>query len=364
LEQLLAFAPERITVADVHGMLGTAGDDRLEQLVEHLAGRDAAGALAELETCLGRGVDVGLLVEQLFGYLRDCLAAAVGCPAEMYLYASPGSQEKITALGQQFGVQTLLAIMQILDQTLYRLRQSTQARVLAELALVRVCSLEDLDSLPAMIAELRAGGGCSAPGATPPGATGSASASPASPPRAATPTAPARGPVPSGPPPGRPANTTPAPSVAPPPQSTAPPALEFKPENATELWSRVVAQMSGMVVDHAKHFDRVAISAPNRLVVSFKAGYTFSKSVCERPDQVTRFQQLLCELTGQPIAVEFEVVGGDEPANPSGRPRVVTPQQRLMEVAEHPMVRRAGELFGAEPTRVTDPPKDSGPGGK
>ncbi len=29
LEQLLSFASERITVADVHGMLGTAGDQRL-----------------------------------------------------------------------------------------------------------------------------------------------------------------------------------------------------------------------------------------------------------------------------------------------------------------------------------------------
>ena len=33
LEQLLAFAPQRITVADVHGMLGTAGDERLMALV-------------------------------------------------------------------------------------------------------------------------------------------------------------------------------------------------------------------------------------------------------------------------------------------------------------------------------------------
>ena len=33
LEQLLAFSPGRITVADVHGMLGTAGEERLAALV-------------------------------------------------------------------------------------------------------------------------------------------------------------------------------------------------------------------------------------------------------------------------------------------------------------------------------------------
>ena len=54
LEQLLAFASGRITVADVHGMLGTAGDQRLAALIEHLAERNAAAALAELDAAADR----------------------------------------------------------------------------------------------------------------------------------------------------------------------------------------------------------------------------------------------------------------------------------------------------------------------
>ena len=41
LEQLLAFSPGRITVADVHGMLGTAGEERLAAMVQHLVERNA-----------------------------------------------------------------------------------------------------------------------------------------------------------------------------------------------------------------------------------------------------------------------------------------------------------------------------------
>ena len=103
LEQLLAFAPERITLADVHGMLGTAGDERLAELVEHLVARDAAAALADLDAAMGQGVDVGLLLEQLFGYLRDCMAAAVGCPAETFLYASPSTRDQVIAARQGAG---------------------------------------------------------------------------------------------------------------------------------------------------------------------------------------------------------------------------------------------------------------------
>ena len=41
--------------------------------------------------------------------------------------------------------------MQILDQTLARMRYSTQGRILAELALVRISHLEDLDELSEVI---------------------------------------------------------------------------------------------------------------------------------------------------------------------------------------------------------------------
>ena len=47
--------------------------------------------------------------------------------------------------------------MQIVDHTLSRLRYSTQGRTLAEMALVRIANLENLDELSSLIAELRGG---------------------------------------------------------------------------------------------------------------------------------------------------------------------------------------------------------------
>src|SRR5208337_246220 len=131
LEQLLAFAPERITVADVHGMLGTAGDQRLTAMVKHLVERNAAAALDELGVTAQEGVDVALLIEQLFGYFHDCMVAAVGCPAETFLYASKSSIDDVIDAGRLLGLQTILAAMQILDQTLARLKFSAQSRILA-----------------------------------------------------------------------------------------------------------------------------------------------------------------------------------------------------------------------------------------
>ena len=61
-------------------MLGTAGDEWLAAMVEHLVDRNAAAALRDLDAAAQEGVDVAQLIEQLFGYFRDCMVAAVGCP--------------------------------------------------------------------------------------------------------------------------------------------------------------------------------------------------------------------------------------------------------------------------------------------
>jgi DNA polymerase-3 subunit gamma/tau len=157
LEQLLAFAEGRITVADVHAMLGTAGTERLGALASRLFARDAAGVLNELDATLREGVDAGQLLEQIFGYFRDTMLAALGSPPDCALYADPADWPAMAAAGKRLGQNTLLAAMQIVEQTLARLRYSIHPRPLVELALVRICQLEELDELAEVIAMLRSG---------------------------------------------------------------------------------------------------------------------------------------------------------------------------------------------------------------
>jgi DNA polymerase-3 subunit gamma/tau len=121
LEQLLAFGSKKITVSDVHSLLGTAGAERITRLVSQLLERNAAGALAELDQAVGSGVDVGQLLNQLLGYFRDVMAAAAGCPPEAMLHVSGGEVEGVRQAAKELGLQTTLAVLQILDQTISRL---------------------------------------------------------------------------------------------------------------------------------------------------------------------------------------------------------------------------------------------------
>jgi len=357
LEQLLAFVGEKITLDDVHGMLGTAGDERLVKMVGCLVDRDAAGAIGELDGALGEGVDIAQLLEQLFGYFRDCMVAAAGCDAGAFLYASPASSEKVTEAAGQMGLNTILAAMQIIDQALSRLRQSTQVRPLAELALVRICQLEDLDSIGELIAQLDS-----------PQAAGAASPPQTGPARRPAPAKKNVRPVENAPPaPTLPSQASQLPQVNEPPQEVPPeaPTQENRPdkpltaENATAIWNEAVSHITGMAAEQARQFDTVQLAGPNRLAITFKARYALAKSVCERPDQIAKLAAALTAVTGAKVALEFrldETPGGadDRPAAPV---RTESPHQKLMEVAKNPMVHRAGELFGAQPMRVDEPTK-------
>jgi len=124
--------------------------------------------------------------------------------------------------------------------------------------------------------------------------------------------------------------------------------------NVGETWQRAIERIPGMIGEQAKKFSRLDVSGMNRVTVYFSPGNAMCKTACQRPEQVLRFEQALKDVTGQTVRVEFKLLeatpqatGGETPARP-----VVSPQQRLMEAASHPLVRRASELFGAQPTQV------------
>ena len=102
------------------------------------------------------GVEVGLLLDQLVGYFRDVMAAGRRLPAASRC-STPCRRRprKSPTIGRQLGLPTILAMVQILDQTAARLRVSMHGRTLVEMAIVRICQLGDLDDLATLVAELR-----------------------------------------------------------------------------------------------------------------------------------------------------------------------------------------------------------------
>ena len=147
LEQVLSFSDGHLTADQVHAMLGTADDERLHALAKAMADRDAAETLKQMDAGIDAGVDAGRLAEQLLGYFRDLMAVTVGCEPSLMRHTSASLHEELKSLGDRWGLQTVLAVVGLLDQTLVRIRHSVYSRVLLESTLIQICHLPDLQAI-------------------------------------------------------------------------------------------------------------------------------------------------------------------------------------------------------------------------
>ena len=355
LEQLLGSSSGPIGVDEVHALIGTGREERIGELVSAIAAREPARGLAALDASLQGGADPGGVLDQLIAALRECLLASVGCDPSM-LTRSQGLGVDLAALGGSMGTATLLAMLQILDQSLSRMRTSGHAALLAEMAVIRLATLEDLESVSAALDRLAS-------------ATGAVAAVPASPAGNATP----RPSVPAVAAPAPQKKTTdltdrgvePAPSaVAPPPPAAITPTPEL-PADASAAWKAASATLEGLAGDCAAE----AIGAAwrdDQLEVTLPAHATTAGAFLRRPEISAAISRALESLAGRRVRhaiVMIEAAAEPVVAAPAEQPRPVSVQTQaslLREAGEHPLVAHARTLFDAairkvEPPRAREP---------
>ena len=349
LEQVLSFCQGQVAVQDIHTLLGTVETRQLATLIQHASDGNAQQTIAVLDQAVDEGIDLGQLAEQLLGYYRDMMAATAGCDVHLMRHSGPEEFDLLKQLGEQVGIESILAILQLLDEMVARMRTSTQPRTLVEMALTRICYLDRLDELSQLIDQLQG---------NPPAAP-----TPASRPAAVASEAPAKEqkPVSNDPPPA--VAVTPSPPVEPikkseeiPPPASAPPAaiastVKLTPESIEQIWRQALDSLGDVTADLGNCYERLAISAPNRLVVSFKASYTLQKESIERPERKSRLEASLSQITGQTMRIDLELLP-DEKETETAVPEVKSHQQQIQDAQQQPFVRQALELFEAEILRV------------
>ncbi|MGI8982239.1 MAG: DNA polymerase III subunit gamma/tau [Pirellulaceae bacterium] len=348
LEQLLSFGGKKIGVEDVHAMLGTAKNSRLAGITQSIIRRDAATALGEVDAAVREGVDLGQFAEQLVGYFRDVMAAHIGCVDDLLLHAGPSERPQLLEFGTQLGIQTLLAIVQILDQSVTRMRHSTHTRTLLEIALVRICKLDDLDELSTLLGQVR-DGNLTADSA---GARANlSSGKPIAPVSVPVATAALADPPLAGKksPPPSPLAENGGEQVSEQPILTA--------EMLPALWKQALGAIEDMTRDFASKAESIAISGPNRVVVRHRKAY--NKEQCERPERKARLEQALSLAAGAEVRLDFELLpevpaanGAAAPAPPSA---AQSRQRRFKNAERNLLVRQAIDLFDGEIVNVVEP---------
>ncbi len=404
LEQLFSFCGDDITVDDVNQLLGTADMSRIAEIAAAMAGRDAATSLGLINTAIVEGVDAGQLAAQMLGFYRDMMTVRAGCGEETLLSCSGPDMAALRGTGDELGLETILATLQILDGAVVRMQSSVHTRTLLEVAVVRICNLEKLESISSLV-EALAGGAVPVTrnrtrntGAVKQAGKGSAEevvkknvtpdAIPASAPETeadnngVAETGSSKTSSPNGvsinargtvigesavliretaagvvKPAGGPATIASAgmehaednePDTA---DNKSVPAengntmITLTADTATEVWERALAGIEDMTADIASHYAKLEVGGEGKLVVTLNDSY--NRDLCARADRKQKLESAVQAVTGRAIRIDFRAA---EPGTiPTAAPAPgLTRRQQILQLNDQPFVKRAMETFDAE----------------
>ena len=376
LEQMLSFCDSQITVNDVHQLLGTADISRISDVAQSMADKDAATTMNLIHQGNFAGVDAGQMANQLLGYFRDMMAVRVGSNEETLLNCSAQDLPKLQTLADQFGLETILNITQILDATVVKMQNSLHGRTLLEVAAVRICNLEHLDSLADLVASIKQGGAVTKarprvqpsgkkiemkqvevsstkkkqitddPVATSVPTTTAAAATPppvAQPPDAQPPVSPTTAAATTVAAAATVAAVAATASTTPPAQPTET-GSAFNTTSPAETWKSVTQRLEGMTADMARDCSKVEQSESGNLIVTLAD--KVNKDFCSKPERKQLIESILAEITKQSVKVEF-LAAKKDPQREAVQPKLTRVQQ-LRQLESNDFVKNAISIFEAE----------------
>ena len=164
LDQVLAFATEDpVSSEEVEKVLGVPSGSIHKTLVEAVIERDGNKALTELKGLFDAGHDLKLFSANFLEYLRDCmvLLSAGDDEALFEVAASEIAERKEVAAKMTFA--EAHQAYSILQGAEFELRTSDHPRMTLEVAILRMCQIEPIADLGALMERLETMGGGAPP---------------------------------------------------------------------------------------------------------------------------------------------------------------------------------------------------------
>ncbi len=129
----------------------------LDEFVEALIDRDPGRALSATANAIQRGADPRMLAEDIVRQLRECFLSLL---APEMVQLPEQLKSKIADQARRMGTSTVVRAIEVLGEILIEMRHAPDARLLIEVALVKLTSVNnanDASSLVARIERLEAG---------------------------------------------------------------------------------------------------------------------------------------------------------------------------------------------------------------
>ena len=131
--------------------------------------------------------------------------------------------------------------------------------------------------------------------------------------------------------------------------------IEFEAGCEERLWAQIQSEINDMLLPHIKPIDKVAISGPNRLELSFPRSYHFNKQYCERVEVLGQLEEIATRITGKSIRITFSVHQSEtdqqQVDSANEKPKK---NERVLEAGDDQFVQHALSLFDAQIVKIEE----------
>jgi DNA polymerase-3 subunit gamma/tau len=351
LDQVIAYVGDApITRERVAEVLGVADRRLLFQMVEAVLAREVGTALRLVTQAVDRGIDLGQLARAFLAHLHDIeIVGLVPEPGDI-VDATADELAEAKGLAGKAPRGLLGALFDRWARAVDEAGKSQAPRLILEMAVVDLCFAEPLAPLGDLLSRLeemegRLGSGAPAVRSAPPPRPEPARPS-AAPPRNEAPRS-----APSAP-------STARAEVAGPPRLVDPPAPPPGADSPAEKWRRIRTSfedraMLAAALDHGE----VVEWTPGRLVLVLPDKLMLDQVEKYRKDVERAIAAVASETTQLVLRQGTPALGSAvrSEVNREADATLADQRRRETEARQHPMIKKAQELFGVSPREIKTP---------
>jgi DNA polymerase-3 subunit gamma/tau len=342
LDQLVAFAGNRVRLDAVMELIGAADAEMLFETVDAVIAEDPRGVLLGIERMARSGRDPAQFARDLLGHLRHLLVTQTVGEVPATFVVTAGDEGRLTAQAAAIGPASLVRTIDELAAALTAVREGDDARLAVEVALLKAAR-PDIDSstegLARRVERLEKGHGEGGPRVLSPEAEGAAGQAvldppPPTPPAAAT--APEDDSEPYDPAEPEPGEETEARET-----EARGAGAEVALEELIRVWPAVLDNLRQNAPALAATFEgaRPVGVEEGAVRIGFPAEFTFNKRKAEAPDKRDVVAAAIEAVAGTRLRPVYELLDGEEaPKGATG----------AAEVDPEAMVERLKSEFDAE----------------
>ncbi len=147
LDQLTSFCCEKITLRDIYDVLGVVSEGEIAGLIDSFVDKNPELAVKIFHEITENGKDVDGFIDQLLSYIRDLLLVSICSKNSDLVETISRDVNLLQKQASRLSPDTLMYMIQLISETKSKARDLLQQKILLEVVLIKLATMEDLKPL-------------------------------------------------------------------------------------------------------------------------------------------------------------------------------------------------------------------------